>query len=243
MASAPGRRAGAASPRETPNAAIVDAAPGKAPTTQHRPGGKEPRFFVLDTPSNSVEVRGFSSTEVEDALRLQMEAEQLRAEHLDESRQTLVRTLMSRAQVPITPPASVRQAERLAAHRDALLATPIYTYATLATVRSGSASEPKVRAARAWVGRQRREHRVFTVDVNGAVLIPAFQLTETGRTRADLANVLRPLLEAGLDGWTVWSWLTRPSSLLSGGIPESVARTSPDRAGTAAARFAAHGAA
>ena len=70
-------------------------------------------------------------------------------------------------------------------------------------------------------------------------MIPAFQLTEDGDLRDDLADVLRPLLEAELDGWAVWSWMTQPTSFLSGGVPEVVAASAPARAATAARRFAA----
>lgn len=184
--------------------------------------------------ANVVEVRGFSSKKVREALRLQLEADQLRAEQIGGTRETLIRTLMSKAQLPITPSSSVRQTERVAAHLSALLATPVCTYTGLATLRGAAES-----SARTWITRQKRGHRVFTVTYNGRTLIPLFQLTDAGDSRDDLADVLRPLLEAGLDGWAVWSWLTQPSNLLSGEVPETVARTSPARASTAARRFAA----
>jgi len=136
-------------------------------------------------------------------------------------------------EVPLTPPASLRQAQRLASLRDALLATPSYSYTTLAEVRGEQES-----TTRTWFSRKRGEHRAFAVQHRGRTVIPAFQLTESGEVRVDLANVLTPLLKADLDGWVVWSWLTRPTSLLSGQTPEEVARTAPSRAEAASQRFA-----
>jgi hypothetical protein len=51
------------------------------------------------------------------------------------------------------------------------------------------------------------------------------------------------LYSAGLDGWTVWPWLTRPSDELAGAVPERIADTSTEPVLLAATRFAAsHGA-
>jgi len=50
--------------------------------------------------------------------------------------------------------------------------------------------------------------------------------------------MLDVLLNGGIDGWPLWTWLTSPTSLLSGQTPEAVAKTAPERAMTAATRFA-----
>jgi hypothetical protein len=189
-------------------------------------------FDVADHAGGSVEVRGYTSAEVIDALRILFQVRLAQADQVSATREELVHALMSK-KVSLVPPSSLRQAQRLASLRDALLATPVYTYATLAQVRREQES-----TTRTWFSRKRAEHRVFAVPHRGRTLIPAFQLTESGDVRSDLAAVLGPLAKAELDGWAVWSWLTRPSSLLSGGTPEDVARKSPDRAATAARRFA-----
>lgn len=179
-----------------------------------------------------VEVRGFTRAEVADALELLAHARVTQAKQADTSRPQLVRTFM-RTEAPPTPPSSIRAAERLANHRDALLATPVHSYATLAQLR-----EEKPSSTRTWFSRKRARHAVFALSHRGRTVIPAFQLTDSGDVRPDLAPILAPLREAGLDGWTVWTWMTSPSSLLSGQTPESVARTAPERASTAARRFA-----
>ena len=70
-------------------------------------------------------------------------------------------------------------------------------------------------------------------------MIPAFQFDESGEPRPELRPMLSALQEGGLEGWSLWTWLTRPTSFLSGGVPEEVARTNPKRALRAAQRFAA----
>lgn len=157
----------------------------------------------------------------------------LQAEHTAAIRNDLLHVLMSR-EVSLTPPASLIQAQRLTAHRAALLATPAFTHETLSELR-GSASESSTRT---WLARRREEHAVFTVSHKGKTVIPAFQLDEGGEPRPELQPMLSALHEGGLDGWSVWTWLTKPSSFLSGGIPEEVARTNPSRALRAAQRFA-----
>ena len=66
-----------------------------------------------------------SSTELTAALWQLVELlGTLQAEHTEAIRNDLLRVLMSR-EVSLTPPATLIQAQRLAAHRDALLATPV----------------------------------------------------------------------------------------------------------------------
>ena len=136
--------------------------------------------------------------------------------------------------ISLTPPASVAQAQRLASHRDALLATPVLTYDTLRLLRG----EPKESSTRTWFARRRAEHAVFAVTHNGRTVIPAFQVDQFGQPRPELQPMLDVLLHGGVDGWQLWTWLTSPTSLLSGQTPETAARTAPERAMTAAARFA-----
>jgi hypothetical protein len=52
------------------------------------------------------------------------------------------------------------------------------------------------------------------------------------------ARWLAELRAACVDGWESWTWLTSPSSYLSGDVPEQVAVTDPARAAQDAARFA-----
>ncbi|MGV0871988.1 hypothetical protein [Mycolicibacterium sp. XJ879] len=158
----------------------------------------------------------------------------LQAEHTAAIRDDLMQVLMSR-EVSLTPPATLIQAQRLAAHRVALLATPVFTHETLSELR-GTASESSTRT---WLARRRDERALFTVNYKGKTVIPAFQLDEGGEPRPELQPMLSALQKGGIEGWSIWTWLTKPTSFLSGGVPEEVARTNPDRALRAAQRFAA----
>lgn len=179
-----------------------------------------------------VEVRGFTGADVLEALGLLLRVRHLQADEVRVKRQDLVSLLMA-SQVSLTPPATLAQAQRLAAARDALLATPILTYATLQTLRG----DPAESTTRTWVARARARHAIFTVTHLGRTLVPAFQLDREGKPRPELQPLLKILGAAGIDGWSAWVWLTTPSSYLSGQVPESVAATSPGRAERAARRF------
>lgn len=157
----------------------------------------------------------------------------LKAERAAAVRDELVQVLTSR-EVSLVPPATLAQAQRLAAHREALLATPVYTHETLSEVRGNA----RPSSTRTWLTRRRDEHALFTVNVKGTTVIPAFQLDESGEPRPELRPIMSALQEGGIEGWSLWTWLTKPTSFLSGGIPEEVARTNPERALRAAQRFA-----
>jgi len=158
----------------------------------------------------------------------------LQAEHVEASREDLLRALMGHG-VNLTPTATLSQAQRLATHRNALLATPFHTYESLSRQR-GDSSESNTRT---WVARRREAQELFTVTHNGRALIPGFQFDEHGKPRAELAPMLAALAEGGVQGWSLWTWLTSPTSFLSGEVPERAAAVDPARALRAARRFAA----
>jgi hypothetical protein len=184
--------------------------------------------------SDHVEVRGVSRRRVAEALDLLERVRAVQAEHAAATRDELVHTLMA-SNVALTPPATVAQAQRLASHRDALLATPLYTHGSLRELRGGARES----STRTWLSRRKAEHKVFTVTHNGRTLIPAFQLDDRGEPRPELQPLLATLQGAGVHGWALWTWLTSPTSLLSGAVPEQLVRTAPQRALRAAERFAA----
>lgn len=181
-----------------------------------------------------VEVRGVSRGQVVEALDLLARIQAVQAGQADAIRDDLLHTLML-SHVPLTPPATLAQARRLATHRDALLATPILTYETLKELRG----DVRESSTRTWVSRRREAGELFTVTHNGRTLIPAFQLDEMGEPRAELAPVIHALLGGGIQGWALWTWLTSATSLLSGEVPEALVRTAPQRVLRAAQRFAA----
>ena len=180
-----------------------------------------------------VEVRGVSEDDVAEALDLLDKFRAVQAEHVAENRDELVQALMAN-NVSLTPPASLAQAQRLATHRDALLATPAFTNETLQKLRGDALGS----TTRAFLTRGRKAHALFTVTHQGRTLIPAFQLDDRGQPRAELKPILSTLTEGGITGWPLWTWLTSPTSFLSGEVPEQVARTASTRALRAAERFA-----
>lgn len=161
----------------------------------------------------------------------------LQAEHVEASREELLRALMGHG-VSLTPAATLSQSKRLATHRNALLATPFHTYASLSELRDSTES-----STRTWVARRRQAHQLFTVDHAGRTLIPAFQFDEHGNLRTELAPILAALAEGEVWDWSLWTWLTSPTSFLSGEVPQRVATSDPARALRAAQRFAAGAAA
>lgn len=154
-----------------------------------------------------------------------------------EARKALIESLVARDPQAVSQ-ASLAQGARDAARRNALLATPWLTYEELAYMRA----DASVASTRTAVARLVGKHRLLTVPVpGGRTGIPAFQLDDAGRPRDELAGVLRPLLSAGVPPWQAWTWLTGPTSLLSGGVPIELAENPETRARAerAAERFAA----
>ena len=117
---------------------------------------------------------------------------------------------------------------RQARVRTELLASPWFTYATLAQRRGAS-----VEATRFAVHKAGNEHRLLVVAADERILVPAFQLAADGEVRPELLPVIEPLLAAGMDPWRAWAWLTQPAGLLGGQVPERAA-TDPDEAGVVA---------
>ncbi|MCW2688470.1 MAG: hypothetical protein JWR37_3360 [Mycobacterium sp.] len=183
--------------------------------------------------ADHLEVRGVSGRDIVEALNLFDKVRTVQADHAATNRHDLVHALMA-GNVPLTPPATVAQAQRLATHRDALLATPVLTHRSLRELR-GDARESSTRT---WLSRRRDARALFTISHNGRTLIPAFQLDDNGEPRPELQPILDALIDAGVQGWPLWTWLTSPTNLLSGETPERLARTAPQRVLRAAKRFA-----
>jgi hypothetical protein len=107
---------------------------------------------------------------------------------------------------------------RQARVRQELLASPWFTYETLAEARDAT-----VEATRFAVHKAAAEHRLLVAATEERTLVPGFQLTPDGDLRPELASALEPLLAARMDPWQVWAWLTQPVALLGGQVPERLA--------------------
>src|SRR3954454_11255619 len=86
--------------------------------------------YEIATRSDRLEVRGVSQDDMTEALELLGRVRSVQATYVAAHRDDLLHALML-ANVSLTPPASLAQAQRPATHRDALLATPVLTHDTL----------------------------------------------------------------------------------------------------------------
>jgi hypothetical protein len=134
------------------------------------------------------------------------------------------------------PAGDDQQTRRLAAHRAQLLAGAWLTLSELAARRG----ESGVSTTGSWAAaRVQARELIVLKGPDGNLVVPEFQLTPAGDPRPELHSLINDLRGAGVDGWAAWTWLTSPSSYLSGEVPEQVAAANPRRAAQAAARFAA----
>lgn len=180
-----------------------------------------------------VEVTGLNKQDVEYAIQLSraviQERIQARTALASQAKQAILEENLD-----LVSHASQRQIIRSATLRKQLVHEQgAETYSTLALLRDSQES-----SVRTWVSRSRNRHELFTVDLQGITLIPRVQLTETGSINPLIAELVRPLKSAGLDGWSLWAWLTSPTGLLSGDTPANVASTNIGRAARAATRYA-----
>lgn len=124
-------------------------------------------------------------------------------------------------------PVALLQLRRRAKVRAELVASPCFTYESLAELRGAT-----VNATRFAVHKASAAHTLLLVANDERTLIPAFQFTTGGDPRPEIEALLRPLLGAGMEPWNAWAWLTQPAALLGGQVPERAA-ADPDEAGLA----------
>lgn len=183
---------------------------------------------------NHVEVTGVSEVEVREALRLRRKVIEIRTD----ARRTLedyLNQTMLQSDENLISSSTQRQVKRTTALRQSLLADHgAETYDSLAELRDAETS-----SVRAWVARARDRGDLFTIKVKGRILIPRVQLDDRGDLDVNVISLVQPLLQAGLDGWSLWAWLTSPTGRLSGGIPAEVVTRNPARAQKAADLYAA----
>ena len=94
---------------------------------------------------------------------------------------------------------------------------------TVAMLAEGRTSN--VNAARQWLHRQRQAGRLITVDHNGELLIPSYQLDAAFDLDQAVAGVTGALVAAGMSPWAIWRWFyahngwvdARPVDLVAAG--------------------------
>lgn len=191
------------------------------------------RRYKVSKLKGRVVVDGVSVGDVEEALRLADRVAEVRRSARD-SFEDFVNSSLLEANEDLVPSASQRQVQRTAALRQKLLTEHgAETHETLAQIRD---SQPS--SVRAWVTRAREQGELLTVKFKGRVLIPKVQLDKDGNLDPAVSALVRPLLEADLDGWSLWTWLTHPTGHLSGEIPAELAHVDLERAQRAANLYA-----
>ena len=173
--------------------------------------------------NEQVDFEGLSRNEVQSAIRLYKQHKRLKVSGRNALRKQVDQDYVDDAQIVSGP--TQRQAVRSGEIRKRLLENEgAVTYETLADMRGSNE-----KATRQWVSRQRHEQRLFTVDAQGRVLVPVFQLNDEGDLdKAVSGTIVKPLLKAGVRPWAVWAWSTRPTGLLSGRIPATLVHEKPE---------------
>lgn len=193
-----------------------------------------PEHINVRSVQGHVEVVGLNKEDVEYAICLYQEAGRERLKARSALASYVSQTVLNDG-IELVSAASQRQIKRSAALRKELIQDQgAENYASLSELRESQES-----SVRTWVSRLRKRHELFTVEIQGQTLIPKVQLTDKGNINPRVTELVRPMVRAGLDGWSIWAWLTSPSGLLSGEVPAQVAMTNIKRASKAADRFAA----
>lgn len=187
----------------------------------------------IRTTGNHVEVDGLSEDDVAAAIDLYRAVVQRQVEaRANFSAQ--VNKAFAEQNLDLISGESQKQVLQNVALRERLLKEEGFlTYASLAELRGSTE-----KAARTWVARQRDRKDLFTVEIRGRTLIPKVQVTSAGDVDPSIAELTRPLVTAGLGGWSLWAWLTSPTGRLSGEVPAKMVRTNMARAHRAAQRYA-----
>lgn len=162
-------------------------------------------------------IPGLSQDKLRTAITLLEAAETIQAEEAAKSRGEILRLMIVSGMDPV-PQTTLLQAMRLARHRERLLASEAFTTDALRKIRGDSSGE----ATRTWISRKRREGVIFTVEHEGRVLIPAFELAPDGTPHPGLRPALKILVHAGLGGWELWTWFTEHTPWLSGRAPKDM---------------------
>jgi hypothetical protein len=90
---------------------------------------------------------------------------------------------------------------------------------------SGSKAQNRAALANAW----RKQGRVFALSLSGQLRFPLFQFTEGGAPKPQVAEVLKRLNSAGLEGWQLALWFSGASASLAGRRPVDLLDSDPER--------------
>lgn len=149
----------------------------------------------------------------------------------DSARTSLIEAIAS---VPLPMPsteAAVTNATRVRQFRQSLVSRGAFTVDDIA-----AGGGMKRGTAQKWLERHVKAGRLFTVKVDGRVLVPASLLDSAFDPIEAWTAVLAELNEIESSDWGKWAWIDGPSALLSGEVPSDVIEVDPDRVLQAAMR-------
>lgn len=193
---------------------------GPAITTVLR--GDDAAAFVERVQSAANSFAGLSNNAKLSALRFASD---------DAARGSLVEAIAS---VPLPMPSTesaVTNAIRVREFRQSLVDRGAFTVDDLSAgvgMKRGTAQK--------WLERHVKAGRLFTVKVDGRVMVPASLLDSAFDPIEAWAPVLAELAEVESSGWGMWAWIDGPSALLSGEVPSDVIDLDPGRVLLAAKR-------
>ncbi len=149
----------------------------------------------------------------------------------DAARGSLVEAIAS---VPLPMPSTesaVTNAIRVREFRQSLVDRGAFTVDDLSAgvgMKRGTAQK--------WLERHVKAGRLFTVKIDGRVMVPASLLDSAFDPIEAWAPVLTELAGVESSGWGMWAWIDGPSALLSGDVPSEVIDLDPGRVLRAAKR-------
>lgn len=156
-----------------------------------------------------------SESELREALGRVLDAGRLQALRAKPVFTSLADTLLDELDLHgSVPRAVVEQAHRLAARRRKLVAGGAWSVADLAEAKGQDRN-----AIHTWLSRQRDAYRLFTVPQGREVFVPALLLDEAAEPLPGSEGAIRPLAEAGMDGWAMWVWFDAAAAALDGRRP------------------------
>lgn len=121
---------------------------------------------------------------------------------------------------PLLDRQGVEQARLARIARDALVSSsPSVGYVGLAAGRVSNRA-----AVRQWVRRHRNDGTLFSVEHDGASLIPTLQLDQAFDIDPTVSQITKALSEFGLDEWAIWRWWTSENPWI-GAVPASETRS------------------
>lgn len=134
---------------------------------------------------------------------------------------------------PVLNHAAAEKARLVNAARSSLLTSG--TCVTIEMVAEATGRTPE--ATRQWLRRHRNAGRLVTVNHEGTVLVPTFQLDDAFGLNETAAEIVGRLTSQGMSSWSIWDWFSTPNTWLDGCSPAEVLTIGGDEA----VRRAAHG--